>query len=100
MEEDRAVISHLLPARLVQDWDALQLSQGERLCRGIWGLEAGMEIRFNLMEKQGEADSCSLGGGIAARLPGAARMRLQMLIRARLTRLNKAAGHSRQFING
>lgn len=59
-----------------------------------------MEICFNLMEKQGQADGCSLGSGIAACLPGAAEMWLRMLIRARLARLNKAAGHSRQFING
>jgi len=59
-----------------------------------------MEIHFNLVEKQGWVDSCSPGGGIALRLPGAAGMRLRRLIRALLARLNKAAGHSRQFING
>lgn len=53
MEEDGEVISHLLPACLVQGWDAPRLGRGERLCRGIWELEAGMEIHFNLMEKQG-----------------------------------------------
>lgn len=100
MEEDGEVLSHLLPARIVQGWGALRLGQGERLCRGIWGLEEGKEVHFNLMEKQWRADSCFLGSGIAARLPGAAGMRLQMLIRAQLARLNKAVRHSRQFING
>lgn len=52
MEEDGEVVSHLLLAWLVQGWDALWLGQGERLCRGIWGLEEGKEIHFNLMEKQ------------------------------------------------
>lgn len=55
----------------------------ERGCaEGFGGWKVGMEIHFNLVEKQGQADSCSPGGGIAARLPGAARMRLRMLIRA------------------
>lgn len=59
-----------------------------------------METHFNVMAEPGRVDSCSPRGGTVARLPRAARMRLQMLIGAWLEKLNKAAGHSRQFING